>query len=211
MLLQQLSTDDFNGIAYETNNVRWVDFNVAAVHHHVDGMLECFPDVVRFVHVFVAEFCCGAEDGLVKVLEKFCKEGVRRDADADFRALDIELARDVRVGGENECVWAGDALFDDVECKIAHVGVTGGKTDIGDNQRHDEFFHGLLEGVKLVDGLGGFGVAADGVSGFGGIENEAVVFEDFGGLLYDACLRVIWMDFNSHKLFSVFRFWRDNI
>ena len=62
------------------------------------------------------------------------------------------------------------------------------------------FFHGFLESVKLVDCLGGFGVAADGVAGFCRIENESVVFEEFGGLLYDACLRVIWMDFDSHKL-----------
>lgn len=130
-------------------------------------MLERVPDVVGFVDVLFAELGCSAEDGLVEMLEEFCEERVRRDADADFGAPDVELARDVRVGGENECVWAGNALLDDVEGEIADAGIAGGKSDVGDDKRHDEFFHGLLEGVKLVDGLGGFGVAADGVTGFG--------------------------------------------
>ena len=130
-------------------------------------MLERVPDVVGFVDVLFAEFCCGAEDGLVEMMEKFCKERVRRDADADFGALDVEFARDVRVGGENECVWAGNALLDDVEGEIADAGIAGGELDSGNDKCHDKLFHGLLEGVKLVDGLGGFGVAADGVTGFG--------------------------------------------
>ena len=130
-------------------------------------MLERVPDVVGFVDVLFAELGCSAEDGLVEMLEEFCEERVRRDADADFGAPDVELARDVRVGGENECVWAGNALLDDVEGEIADACVTGGKSDVGDDKCHDKLFHGLLEGVKLVDGLGGFGVAADGVTGFG--------------------------------------------
>ncbi len=165
--LNQFSADDFNAVADETYDVRRIDFDVAAIDHHVNGVLERVPDVVGFVHVFVAEFCCGAEDGLVEMQEKFCKERVRRDADADFGAPDVELARDVRVGGENERVWARNALLDDIEGEIADAGIAGGKSDVGDDKRHDELFHGLLEGVKLVDGLGGFGVAADGVTGFG--------------------------------------------
>ena len=168
-------------------------------------MLERFPEIVRFVDVFVAELGGRAQNGLVKVLEEFLEKRVRRDADADFRALYVELACNVRVGGQNECVRAGHALLDDVERKIAHVGVAGGKADVRDDERHEEFFHGLLEGVKLVDGLGGFGVAADGVARFGGVEDESVVFEDFGGLLHDARLRIIWMYFESHN-FVLFRF-----
>ena len=161
-------------------------------------MLERFPDVVRFVHVLVAELGCCAEDGLVEVLEKFCEKRVRRDADADFRAFHVELACDVRVRRENERVWAGNALLDDAECKVAHVGVAGRESDVGNDERHEEFFHGLLEGVKLVDCLGGFRVAADGIAGFGGVEHKTVVFENLGGLLHDACLRVFWMNFDSH-------------
>ena len=134
-------------------------------------MLERFPELVRLVDVFVAELSCRAQNGLVKVLEEFLEKRVRRDADADFRALHVELARNVRIGGQNERVRAWYALLDDVERKIAHVGVAGGKTDVRDDERHEEFFHGLLEGVKLVNGLGRFGVAADGVAGFGGVED----------------------------------------
>ena len=166
-------------------------------------MLERFPDVVSFVQVLFAELRGCAEDWLVEVLEEFCEERVRRDADADFRAFYVELACDVRVGGENECVRAGHSLLDDVECEIAHVGVAGGKANVGNDERHDEFLHGLLEGVKLVDGFGRFGVAADGVARFGGVEDESVVFEYFGRLLYKSCLRIFWMYFNSHKLSSV--------
>ena len=122
-------------------------------------MLERFPEIVCLVDVFVAQLGGGAQDGLVKVLEKFLEKRVRRNADADFRALDVELARNVRVGGEDECVRAGHALLDDVECKIAYVGVTGGKADIRDDERHEELFHGLLECIKLVDCLGRFGVS----------------------------------------------------
>ena len=203
--LNQFSADDFNAVADETYDVRRIDFDVAAIDHHVNGVLERIPDFVRFVHVFVAEFCGGAEDGFVEMLEEFCKEGVCRDADADFGAFDVELAGDVRVGGKDERVGARNALLDDAECEVAYACVTGGKSDVGDDKRHDEFFHGLLEGVKLVDGLGGFGVAADGVARFGGVEDESVVFEDFGGLLHDARLRIFWMYFESHN-FLLFRF-----
>ncbi len=82
-------------------------------------MLERVPDVVGFVDVLFAELGCSAEDGLVEMLEEFCEERVRRDADADFGAPDVELARDVRVGGENECVWAGNALLDDIAKALA--------------------------------------------------------------------------------------------
>ena len=198
-ILQQFAADDFDRIADEAYDVRWVDFNVAAIDHHIDRMLERFPDVVCFVHVFVAELCCSAEDGLVEVLEKFFKERMRRNADADFRALDVELACNVRVSGEDEGVWPRNALLDDAECKVADVGVSGGKSYVGDYQRHDEFLHGLFECVKLMDRLGGFRVAADGVAGFGRVEHKTVVFENFGGLLHDACLRVFWMYFDSHN------------
>lgn len=127
-------------------------------------MLERFPDVVGLVHVFLAELGCRAEDRLVKMLEKFLEERVRRDADADFRAFHVELTCDMRVGGENERVRAGHALLDDIECEVAHVGVAACKPDVGDNQCHDELFHGLFEGVELVDCLGRFGVATDGVA-----------------------------------------------
>ncbi len=203
--LHQFPADHVHAVSDEAHDVRRVDFDVAAVDHHVYGMLERFPDVVGFEHVLVAELGCRAEDGLVKVLEEFLEKRVRRDADADFRALHVELARNVRVGGEDECVWAWYALLDDVEREVAHVGVAGGKTDVRDDERHEEFFHGLLEGVKFVDGLGGFGVAADGVARFCGVEDESVVFEDFSGLLHDARLRIFWMYFESHN-FLLFRF-----
>ena len=166
--LNQFPADDFYAVADKAYDVCGVDFDVTAIDHHVDGVLECIPDVVCFVHVFFAEFCCGTEDGLVEMLEKFCKERVRRDADADFRALDVKLAGDVRVCGKDECVRPRNALLDDAECEVAYAGVAGGESYVGDDKRHDEFFHGLLEGVKLVDGFGRFGVAADGVAGFGG-------------------------------------------
>ena len=165
--LNQFPADDFDAVADEAYDVRRVDFDVAAIDHHIDGVLESVPDVICFVDVLFAELGCRAEDGLVEVLEEFGKERMRRDADADFRALDVELAGNVRVGGENECVWAGNALLDDVEGEVADSGIAGGEFDSGNDKRHDELFHGLLEGVKFVDGLGGFGVAADGVTGFG--------------------------------------------
>ena len=161
-------------------------------------MLERFPDVVRFVHVLVAELGGCAEDGLVEVLEELFKKRVRRNADADFRAFHVEFTRNVRIGRENEGVWPRNALLDDAERKVAHVGVAGREPDVGNDECHEEFFHGLLEGVKLVDCLGGFRVAAYGVTGFGGVEYKTVVFENLGGLLHDACLRVFWMNFDSH-------------
>ena len=152
--LQQFAADNFDGVADETDNVCRVDFDIATIDHHIYGMLECFPDVIGFVDVFFAELCRRAENRLVKMLEQFCKERVCRNADADFWALDIEFARNVRVGWENERVRAGNALLDDAECKIAHVGVAGGKANVRNDKRHDEFFHGLFEGVKFVDRLG---------------------------------------------------------
>ena len=202
-LLYQLSADNVNGIADEAHDVCRVDFDVAAIDHHVDGVLECVPEFVCFVDVFVAELGCRAEDGLVKMLEEFFEERVRRDADADFGTLDIELACDVRVGGENECVRSGDALLDDAECEVAHSGVAGGEADVGDNECHEEFFHGFFESVELVDGFGRFGVAADGVAGFRGVEDESVVFKNFCRLLYDASLRIFWMYFESHNVVRV--------
>ena len=209
--LDQFATDDFDRIADEAYDVCRVDFDIAAIDHHIYGMLECFPNVIGIVDIFFAELCCRAEYRLVEMLEKFLEKRVRRNADADFWALDIELARNVRVGRENERVRAGNALLDDAECKVAHVGVTGGKTNIRNNQRHDELFHGLLERVKLMDRLGRFGVAADGITGFSGVEDEAIVFENFCRLLYDSRLRVFWMYFNSHNFLTVFRFWTNNI
>ncbi len=209
--LDQFATDDFDRIADEAYDVCRVDFDIAAIDHHIYGMLERFPDVVGIVDVFFAELCCRAKNRLVEVLEKFFEKRMRRNADADFRALDIELACDVRVCRENERIRAGNALLDDAECKVAHVGVTGGKTNIGNNQRHDELFHGLLERIKLVDRLGRFGIASDGVTGFSGVEDEAIVFENFCRLLYDSRLRVFWMYFNSHNFLTVFRFWTNNI
>ena len=204
VFLSQFSADDFHAVADEAHDVCRVDFDVAAVYHHVYGMLEHFPEFVCLVDVVVAELGGCAQDGLVKVLEEFLEERVRRDADADFRALHVELARDVRVGGEDECVRARDALLDDVESKVAHVGVTRGKANVRDDERHEEFFHGLLEGVKLVDGLGRFGVAADGVAGFSRVEDESVFFEDLGGLLDNARLRIFWMYFESHIILYLY-------
>ena len=211
MLLQQFAADNFDGVADEAYDVCRVDFDIAAIDHHIYGMLECFPDVIGIVDVFFAELCCRAEYRLVKMLEQFFEKRVCRNADADFWAFDIELSRNVRVGRENECVRAGHALLDDAECKVTHVGVTGGKANIGNNQRHDEFFHGLLERIKLVDRLGRFSVASDGITGFSGIEDEAIVFENFCRLLHNSCLRIFWMYFNSHNFLTAFRFWRNNI
>ncbi len=96
-------------------------------------MLERFPDVVCLVHVLFAELGGRAENGFVEVLEEFLEERVRRDADTDFRALDVELARDVRVGGEDERVRAWHSLFDDVEREVADVGVSACKSNVGDD------------------------------------------------------------------------------
>ena len=205
--LDEFPADYFHAVADEAHNVCRVDFDVAAVHHHVYGMLERFPEIVCLIDVFVAQLGGGAQDGLVKVLEKFLEKRVCRNADADFWALHVELARNVRVGGEDECVRAGHTLLDDVECEIAHVGVTGGKADVRDDERHEEFFHGLLESVKLVNCLGRFGVAANRIAGFSRVEYETVVFEDLGGLLDNARLRIFWMYFESHNiLYLYFRF-----
>lgn len=209
--LDKFAADDFDGIADKTYNICRIDFDVAAIDHHVHGMLERFPDVVGFEHVLFAELCGRAENRLIKMLEKFLEERMRRDADADFRALYIEFARNVRVGGENECVRARHALLDDAECKIAHVGVTACKSYVRNDKRHDEFFHGLLESIKLVDGLGRFGVATDGITGFSRVEDEPVVFENFCRLLHNSRLRIFWMYFNSHNFLTAFRFWRNNI
>ena len=139
--LNQFPADHVHAVTDEAHDVCRVDFDIATVDHHVHGVLERFPELVRL------------------------------DADADFRALHVELARNVRVGGEDERVRTGHALLDDVEREVAHVGVAGGKANVWDDERHEEFFHGLLEGVKLVDGLGRFGVAADGVAGFSRVED----------------------------------------
>jgi len=169
--LHEFAADHVHAVTDEAHDVCRVDFDIATVDHHVHGVLERFPELVRLVDVFVAELGGSAQDGLVKVLEEFLEKRVRRNADADFRALHVELARNVRVGGEDERVRTGHALLDDVEREVAHVGVAGGEANVWDDERHEEFFHGLLEGVKLVDCLGGFGVAADGVAGFSRVED----------------------------------------
>ena len=202
--LHKFPADYFDAVADETHDVCRVDLDVAAIDHHLYGVLERFPEFVCLVDVFVAELGCRAQNRLVKMLEEFLEKRVRWNTDADFRAFDVELACNVRVGGENECVRAGHALLDDVECKVAHVGVAGRKSNVGDDERHEEFFHGLLEGVKLVDCLGGFRVAADGVARFSRVENESVVFEDLGGLLDDARLRIFWMYFDSHIILYLY-------
>lgn len=209
-ILHQFAADDFDGVANETYDVGRVNLDVAAVDHHLYGVLERFPELVRLVDVFVTQLGGGAQDGLVKVLKQFLEKRVCRNADADFRALHVELARNVRIGGEDERVRTGHALLDDVEREVAHVGVAGGKADVWDDERHEEFFHGLLESVKLVDGLGRFGVAADGVAGFSRVEDESIVFENFGRLLDDTGLRIFWMYFESHIiLYLYFRFLRE--
>lgn len=76
-------------MVHQADDVGGADFDGAAVHHHVYGMLEGFPEVVGFVDVFFAELCGGAEDGLVEVLEQFLEEGVGRHSDADFGAFHV--------------------------------------------------------------------------------------------------------------------------
>ena len=202
--LHKFPADYFDAVADETHNVCRVDLDVAAVDHHLYGVLERFPEFVCLVDVFVAELGGSAQNGLVKMLEEFLEKRVRWNTDADFRALDVELACNVRIGWENERVRAGHALFDDVEREVAHVGVASRKSNVRNNERHEEFFHGLLEGVKLVDCLGGFRVAADGVARFSRVENESVVFEDLGGLLDNARLRIFWMYFDSHIILYLY-------
>lgn len=101
---------------------------------------------------------------------------------------------------QNEGEGAGDAGLHDVEGEIVYAGVVGCGSDIRDDQCHEEFLHGLFEGVKLVDGLGGFRVTADGVAGFRRVQHETVVFESGGGQLYDAGLGILRMYFESHRL-----------
>lgn len=56
----QFTADDFNFVmVHQADDVGGADFDGAAVHHHVYGMFEGFPEVVGFVDVFVAEFCSG--------------------------------------------------------------------------------------------------------------------------------------------------------
>ena len=109
-ILFQFAADNVDLAADEAYDVRRVNLDIAAVDHHVDGMLERVPKVVYVVDVFFGKLGGRAQDGLVEMLEEFGKERVRRDADADFRALDVELAGNVRIGGENECVVAISAL-----------------------------------------------------------------------------------------------------
>ena len=105
-----------------------------------------------------------AQNRLVEMLEKFLEERVRRHSHADFRALDVQAAGDVRVGGQNKRVRPGHARLHNVECKVVNAGVIGGLTDVRDDERHEELLHRLLEGIKLVDCLGRFGVAANRVT-----------------------------------------------
>lgn len=87
--LLQFPADDIDRVADEAYDICRVDFDIAAIDHHVNGVLERFPDVICFVDVRFTELGCSAKDWLVEVLEEFCKERVRRDADADFWALDV--------------------------------------------------------------------------------------------------------------------------
>ena len=53
--IQQIAADDFDLIPNQTDDVGRIDFDGAAVDHHVNGMLESFPDIVGLVHVFFGE------------------------------------------------------------------------------------------------------------------------------------------------------------
>lgn len=161
-------------------------------------MLERIPEFIHFEDVFFAEFGRRTEDGLVEMLEEFLEERVRRHTDADFGALDVEAAGDVRVGRQNESVRAGNARLHDVEGEIVDARKACGRADVGDNQSHEKLFHGFLEGVQLVNGFRGFGVAADGVAGFRRVEDKGVVFKRGGGQLDDSRLRVLRMYFETH-------------
>ena len=132
------------------------------------------------------------------MLEKFLEERVRRHPHADFRALDVQAAGDMRVGGQNKRVGPGHARLHDIECKVVYTGVVGRLANVRNNECHEEFLHRLLEGIKLVDCLGRFGVTADGVTGFGRVEYETVVFEGGRCKLHDSRLRINGMNFKTH-------------
>ena len=174
-------------------------------------MLERVPQIIDVVDIFFRKLGGRAQDGLVEMLEKFLEERVRRHTDAYFGALDVEPAGDMRVGGQNERVRAGNARLHDVEREIVDACVVGSGADARHDERHEEFLHRLLERVELVDGLRGFGVAPDGVSRLGRVEHQGVVFESRGGELDDARLRIIWMNFESHarNIKKVFAFGPD--
>ena len=196
--VEQVATKDFNLVADQTDDVGRIDFDGAAVDHHVDGMFEGLPDIVRLVHVFFGEFGGRTQNRLVEMLEKFLEERVRRHPHADFRTLDVQAAGDMRVGGENKRIGAGDARLHNIECKVVYTGVVGCLANIRNDERHEEFLHRLLERVKLVNGLGRFGVTADGVTGFGRVEYETVVFEGGRCKLHDSRLRINRMNFKTH-------------
>lgn len=161
-------------------------------------MLEGLPDFVGIENVLFAEFCRRAEDGLVEMLEEFLEKRVRRHTDADFGAFHVEPAGNVRVGGQNKCVGAWHARLHDVEREVVDAGVVCSAADVGYDERHEELLHRLLEGVKLVDCLRGFCIAADGIAGFGGVEYQRVVFEGGCGEFHDSRLRVYGMYFKTH-------------
>ena len=196
--IKQIAADDFDLIPNQTDDVGRIDFDGAAVDHHVDGMLEGLPDIVRLVHVFFGELGGRAQNRLVKMLEKFLEERVRRHSHADFGALDVQAAGDVRVGGQNKRVRPGHARLHDVECKVVYTGVIGRLANIRNDERHEELLHRLLEGVKLVDCLGRFGVTANRVTRFSGVENKTVVFEGGSGKLHDSRLRIYRVNFKTH-------------
>lgn len=177
-------------MVHQADDVGGADFDGTAVHHHVYGVFEGFPEIIWFVDVLVAELCGGAEDGLVKMLEQFLEEGVGRHSDADFGALHVQTAGDVWVCRENEGEWAGNAGLHDVEGEVIHAGVVGSGANVRNDEGHEELLHRLLQGIELVDCLRGFCVTADGIAGFGGVQNKAVVFQGGGGKLYDTGLRV---------------------
>ena len=95
--IQQIAADDFDLIPNQTDDVGRIDFDGAAVDHHVDGMFEGLPDIVRLVHVFFGELGGRAQNRLVKMLEKFLEERVRRHSHANFRTLDVQTAGDMRI------------------------------------------------------------------------------------------------------------------
>ena len=161
-------------------------------------MLEGLPEFIDVVDVFFGKLGRRTQDRLVEMLEEFCEERVRRHTDADFGAAYVEAARDVRGCRQNKRVGARNAWLHDVEGEIVYAGVVGRGTDGRDDERHEELLHGLLEGVQLVDGLGRFRIAADGVARLGRVQDEGVLFEGCGGKFYDACLRIFWMNFKTH-------------
>ena len=196
--IQQIAADDFDLIPNQTDDVCRIDFDGAAVYHHIDGMLKCLPDVIWFVHVFFGELGGRAQNGLVEMLEKFLEERVRRHSHTDFGALHVQAAGNMRVSRQNKGVRPGHARLHDVESEVIDAGVIGGLANVGNDERHEEFFHGLLEGVKLVDCLGRFGVTANRVTRFSGVENKTVVFQGGSGKLNDSRLRIYWVYFKTH-------------